>query len=171
LQITSIKSQEPEVVAQRVEAALKSKGYSVQVGVKGRRVNISDVRLDDKKLETEGYNLQVSHTKSGTRRTRALSWDNWVEVNDTINSELDSMNVSANVNSLGGKFKIRSGTTAYHEENWESLKYENVGSVMYPTARTDYICSSGIPVKPKGWKNEPMRHALAAKGMKTGRKK
>jgi len=73
------------------------------------------------------------------RRTRSLSWADWVEFNGLVNAVLDEFKVSANVSTLGGKFIIRRGTRAYTEADWAHLGYQNVGSTYQPVARKDYI--------------------------------
>ena len=134
-EITKIRGADSSALATSIQTSLRRQGYSSRVTAKDHSVSVQQVRL------AEGqHNLQVSQsTKSGYRKTNALSWNDWVKVNNTLNSELNKKNASANIKSLGGKFKIREGTHAFTEEDWENLKYENVGSQMNPITRYDYI--------------------------------
>lgn len=133
-EITKIRGADSSVIARDLQTSLRKQGYSSQVSAKDHSVSVQQVRL------VEGHNIQQSQsTKSGYRKTNALAWSDWVKVNNTINSELDKKKASANVKSLGGKFKIREGTHAFTEDDWEDLKYENVGSQMNPVTRYDYI--------------------------------
>lgn len=81
-----------------------------------------NIRVDPK---VRGYNIA---TWSG-RRTRALSWGDWVEFNAVVNEVLDRFGISANVR----------GKRAYTEEDWGDLKWENVGSVARPMSRAEAI--------------------------------
>jgi hypothetical protein len=69
------------------------------------------------------------------RRGRTLNWDDWVEANGIVNEVLDKLGVSANVKSLGGRFRIRRGFEAV--KDWGEREYENVGSVMNPVSRRE----------------------------------
>ncbi len=88
---------------------------------------------------------QFRHTESVNRftqtgrKTNVLSWDDWVNVNNAMNESMNKFNISGNVNTLGGKFKVREGNQTFTEDDWEHLAYENVGSVVEPVQRKDYI--------------------------------
>jgi len=77
-------------------------------------------------------------TESG-RRTNVLSWDDWVKVNNALNKVMDNWGLSANIKTLGGKFVVRQGKHALTEKDWEHLKYENVGSIVNPITREDWV--------------------------------
>lgn len=142
MKITRIRGSDADSVASAVQSSLSAKGYDVMVEPKtSTSVSIRKVRLGKPILETSGYNI----SPYTNRRGRVLGWRNWVEVNNTINETLDRMNVSANASSLGGRFKVREGKTAFTEDDWEDLKYENVGSVVNPLKRVDAWASEGKP--------------------------
>lgn len=88
---------------------------------------------------------QFRHTESVNRftqtgrKTNVLSWDDWVKVNNAMNESMNKFGISGNVSTLGGKFRVREGTDAKTEEDWEHLADENVGSVVEPVPRRDYI--------------------------------
>ena len=132
-------------LAKELTIDLSRLGYEVNFTADGKKLLMSNVRLGDKKIEMEGYNI----SPYTGRRGRILSWDNWVEVNNRINDVLDRHNVSANVNSLAGKFKIREGTKRFGEADWNEEGYSNVGSVMSPVSRRDAWTSTGKPTKIK----------------------
>jgi hypothetical protein len=141
--VKSIKGSDLQTVKEEIAKKLKERGYDADVFITGGHVEIRGVRLSEKYLDEYGYNV----SPYTGRRGNVLGWDNWVDVNDTVNSVLDRMNVSANVQSLGGKFKIRKGRTAMTEDDWQDLAYENVGSIMQPVYRKDAWQSEGIPRK------------------------
>jgi hypothetical protein len=130
-----------ELIRGKIANMLRDKGYSASVEIKNGSINLRDIRISDDRVKEQGHNLQqTGSTKSGIRKTRSLSWEDWVEVNDSVNSVLDSFNVSANVKSLGGKFDIRDKKEGRRSESdWEHLSGENVGSMMSPMSRSDYI--------------------------------
>ena len=128
-------------IQQEINRRLKEKGYSTFVSVDDSSISLSDIRISEERVQEQGHNLQYSpYTKSGKRRTRALSRDDWVDVNDTVNDVLDSLGIKANVKSLGGKFNIRDKYEGRRtEQDWNPLATENVGSMMNPITRRDYI--------------------------------
>ena len=128
-----------------LKSALIKKGYSNWVDkTSGQGLNIRDIRLSQKYVDKYGYNL----SPWTGRRGRILGWKNWVSVNNTINKVLDREGVSANVKSLGGKFKIRKGKLSYTEQKWlNEAGYDNVGSVMNPVDRVDAWLPEGKSAK------------------------
>jgi len=132
-----------EVMADKIKQALAEEGYDVRevTAKSNRHIDLQGVRLGEKYLEEKGYNISPY---SG-RRGRILNWDNWVEVNNTLNKVLDEYHASANIKSLGGKFKIREGTKAYTEDDWDEAGYQNVGSMMSPVDRKNAWASEGVP--------------------------
>lgn len=130
-----------ELIRAKIANMLRDKGYSADVEIEGNSINLRDIRISDDRVKEQGHNLQqASSTKSGIRKTRSLSWYDWVEVNDSVNDILDINNIEANVKSLGGKFDIRDKTEGRRSESdWESLKGDNLGSIMKPVTREDYI--------------------------------
>jgi hypothetical protein len=196
MEITKIKGAEVDHVQIEVAAKLHGLGYETSVLPRtSTSFEVRDIRLSPERIQERGYNYNMSNFEAGItphpRRTHALSWDNWVEVNNAVNEVLDKMGVSANVRTLKGKFKIREGTQDYTEEDWEDLSYENVGSQMSPIQLRDKILSESelknreiTPARPRGawsqhiklpsqnpsgWHNEPINHALASKGIKVGK--
>lgn len=131
--INRIKKAQPEQIADNVRKNLSNAGYKANVTLQGKAVNVGQIRL------ASGHNEQVASTKSGFRKTNALSWDDWVNVNRLLNKSVDQAHGEANISSLHGKFKIREGKHEFTEADWEDLKYENVGSQMNPITRYDYI--------------------------------
>lgn len=91
------------------------------------------IRLTSEYVKEHGYNI----SPFTGRRGRVLGWKDWVRFNNTVNKVMDKYNISANVSSLGGKFKIREGRMKYDEDDWEPLGEENIGSMMEPVARKD----------------------------------
>lgn len=118
-----------------LKSALIKKGYSNWVDkTSGQGMNIRDIRLSQKRVDKYGYNL----SPWTGRRGRILGWKDWVTVNNTINKVLDMERVSANVKSLGGKFKIREGKTSFREAKWlREAGHDNIGSQMSPIERVD----------------------------------
>lgn len=118
-----------------LKSALVKRGFSNYIEKRtGSAFDISDIRLSQKRIDKYGYNL----SPYTGRRGRILSWKDWVEVNNSINKVLDRENVSANVRSLKGKFKIRKGRLSYGEEKWlREVGGENIGSMMNPIERVD----------------------------------
>lgn len=104
---------------------------------------ITNIRLSDKKIDEEGYNISP-HTG---RRGRVLGWKNWVEVNSAINNVFNRQKLSANVSSLSGQFVIREGSESFTEDDWEDKATENIGSIMQPVMRVDAWASEGIREK------------------------
>jgi len=118
-------------IAWELQKEIYSAGFECRIYEENpTRIDITNVRINPRR---RGYNRS---TWSG-RRSRCLTWDEWVEVNGTVNGVLDEMQVSANVTTLNGKFKIRQGFRSYNEDDWEELKWENVGSVMNPITREE----------------------------------
>jgi len=83
------------------------------------------------------HNKSVNISTYSGRRTNILNWQDWVNVNNAFNKVMNKHHVSANVSTLGGKFKVRQGTKAFDEQDWEFLSGENVGSQMRPVLRED----------------------------------
>lgn len=69
-------------------------------------IRFSECKLTDDYVERYGMNENMSG-----RGGRYLSYDDWVEVNNTVNGVLDEANVSAVVSSV--THDIRSGRTKY----------------------------------------------------------
>jgi hypothetical protein len=148
-QITRIQgTADKQELANELQRLLKHRGYDAMVYVDKGHIELRGVRLSEEYLDTKGYNI----SSSTGRRGRILNWENWVEVNDTINDVMDKYNVSANASSLGGKFKIRQGTKRFGRDDWEELETENVGSIMNPVYRTEAWQPEGVPRKKKGKK-------------------
>ncbi len=134
-------------IRDRIQLRLKNMGYNANVSVSGNNVRLQTIRK-------RSYNLQKKFGDEGYKRTRALSWDDWVKVNNGVNDVLDNLKINANVKSLGGKFDIRSKSEGRRERrDWDFLAGENVGSIMSPVAREDYILDKdtaidfGLPQK------------------------
>jgi hypothetical protein len=133
MEIRKIIGANKENVKDKLTSALRRLGYDFNVNPKGAGFEIRNIRLSNEYVKKHGRNF----SPFTGRRGRILGWKNWVEVNNTVNKVLDKMHVGANVKSLGGKFKIRYGTHAFTESDWEDLAYENVGSVINPVPRKD----------------------------------
>lgn len=128
-----------------IQKALREKGFKVNIGIKNGAISLSDIRL------AQGHNAQYSTIGSTDfqnlgkgaahyRLTGALAWDDWVKVNDTVNDVLDKFHIQANVKAMHGKFDIRSKEAGRRSESdWSHLAGENVGSMVNPIAREDYI--------------------------------
>lgn len=146
MEITKIRGADSARVADAMRQALDKRGYTANISTPtSTSVRIQNVRLGDKIVSKHGYNI----SPYTARRGRILSWNDWVDVNNTTNKILDIMKVSANAKSLGGKFRIREGTRAYTEDDWEDLKYDNVGSMVNPIERGEAWKSEGIPREKK----------------------
>ena len=123
-----------------IKNKLDNRGYSATVDIVGNSIKLRSIRISNDRISSKGHNLQRKHGQEGYKRTRALSWGDWVEVNDSVNDVLDKHGVAANVKSLGGKFDIRDKSEGRRDENdWSSLSYENVGSMMEPIPRSEWI--------------------------------
>jgi len=131
MRFTRVKSPVPD---ERWQGALMTatSGFGFYGNVRHDPFEFRNIRVDP---ATRGYNV---HARTG-KRTRSLSWADWVEFNAVVNEVLDHFRVSANVSTLGGKFVIRRGKKAYTEDDWRDLKYENVGSMMQPMSREESI--------------------------------
>lgn len=98
-------------LASELKHELLKKGYDCGVGQEDNRIHLSDCRLSESYVEKHGYNL----SPYTGRRGRILNWDNWVEVNNSINDILDEKKVSADISSLKGKFRLREGAKRFAE--------------------------------------------------------
>ena len=131
MKFTRVKSPVPDKQWQMaLQMATGSAGFYGNVSQ--QPFEFRNIRVDP---DIRGYNVHSSHG----RRTRALSWSDWVEFNEIVNQVLDALGVSANVSTLGNKFIVRRGKKAYTEDDWRDLKYENVGSMMQPMSREEVI--------------------------------
>lgn len=119
-----------------LKKALKEQGFDFYIDKEKplNSFNFSQVRLSGEYVKKYGYNVSPYEPH---RRGRILGWKDWVKFNNTVNQVLNKHRISANVSSLGGKFKIRKGGIAYGESDWEGLAEENVGSMVQPVARRD----------------------------------
>jgi len=123
-----------KLVAQKIGDALRKLDYDAYVSPEGTKaVRLQTIRLSDKWVKKYGYNISPYTGHRG----RILGWENWVQVNNTINAVLDKLGVSATASSLHGKFKIREGKRKFTEDDWEELGYDNVGSLVNPVQRKD----------------------------------
>jgi len=140
MEITKIRGATNREIYDAVESGLSKIGMKANLSTKtSTAVDVRNIRNKD------SHNVMVRNELAGygkSRRTSALSWNEWIKVNNTINDILDSFNASANVHSLGGKFRIRQGMKRYTPDDWESLGEENVGSQVSPISRKDYILSA-----------------------------
>ena len=141
MEVNKIRGADVDAVANAVDAKIKGMGYAGWVNKKsGTSFDYRNIRkekgIKNIMVSDAGYFGQPS---KGYHRTKALSWNDWVKVNNAVNDVLDRLNVKANVHSLGGKFKIREGDLRYSESDWESLGEENVGSQMNPQTRKEHI--------------------------------
>jgi len=133
-EILKIKGASPSAVADAVVRALMARGFTLHAyPMSSTKVNISNVRVDPK---VRGYNISPYTEHRGS----VLGWNDWVEFNNTVNDVLDSMGVSAKVQSLKGKFPIRDGTRRYVEEDWVrmGLHGENVWRHENPQEYSDF---------------------------------
>ena len=152
--------QEEEMVkiTRGLREELLDRGIACDVGRRtGSSIDITGCRLSQEYIDEYGYNLSPYAEMFGgkLRRGRILGWEDWVEVNDAINDVLDEQDVSANVQSLGGKFKIRRGRDRMRRDDWEDLAYENVGSMMHPISREDAWMSEGRGRE--GWRRDKQK--------------
>ncbi len=142
--ITHVPSDVKGSVMESIGRMLKKKGYSVDVELYKGQIMLRNIRVD---TDRRGHNWRQKWGDGGYKRTNNLSWDDWVEVNDTVNDTLDKFKVNANVKSLGGKFDIRDRDEGRRNENdWSNLEYENVGSMMNPITRKDLIVSKNYAI-------------------------
>jgi hypothetical protein len=133
MRITKIRNADKGKIIDELNKDFKNKGYQAYVSSTNGAVSISGIRLSDEYVKKYGYN----RSPYTGRRGKVLGWQNWVEVNNTINNVLDRLGASANASSLHGRFKIREGNKRFTEMDWENLAYENVGSVYQPVYRKD----------------------------------
>ena len=117
-------------VIEGLQAFLNEAGFLTDTW--GDKSKLRRFRIDIKK---HGYNR---HTCTG-RRTRSLSWGNWIDCNALVNEYFDNEGLTANISTLGGKFILRRGAEAYTAEAWEAIGGENCGSVINPIARRHWI--------------------------------
>ena len=116
------------VFKSELEKNLREQGFdfTIEKEIPLNSFNFSGVRLSNDYIKKHGYNI----SPYTGRRGRILGWNDWVRFNNAVNKVMDKHRISANVSSLGGKFKIRNGGIAYTESDWEGLAEENVGSMM-----------------------------------------
>lgn len=133
MEIRKIIGKNRETVRDKLTSTLKRLGYDFNVRPAGAGFEIRNIRLSDEYVKKHGRNF----SPFTGRRGRILGWHNWVQVNNAVNDDLDRMDVSANIKSLHGKFKIREGTHRYNESDWEMLGEENVGSMVEPLPRKE----------------------------------
>ena len=126
-------TEEKNAMIKEIEMEMEQMGYDSFVDWDGNKIKFGNVRLSDKYIKEQGYNL----SPYTGRRGRILNWENWVQVNNKLNETFDRKGWSANIQSLGGKFRIRKGKQAFTEDDWEEFAYENVGSVMRPVTRRE----------------------------------
>lgn len=140
MQITKIRGATNREIQDAVSATLNS--LDMKANLSSRTSTSVDVRniRNKESHNVMPYSEQMGYGKS--RRTNTLTWDEWVKVNNAINDALDRHHASANVHSLGGKFKIRHGQKRYTAEDWDSLGEENVGSMVNPVRRKDWVLSA-----------------------------
>lgn len=126
--INKISGATPEEIYRKLSEAFRREGFIPSISIKsGKSLNYT-LRIDTSML---GHRI----SPYTGRRGNILGWDDWVKANNLVNDVLDGMNVSANVFSLAGKFRIREGKRRFTEDDWEGLKYENIGSMMSPVQR------------------------------------
>ena len=119
-----------------LQSSLRNMGYQSSTKFKmgsACTFYITDIRLNEEYIKEKGYNI----SPYTGRRGRILGWRNWVEVNNEINRVMDTQDINASVSSLGDKFKVREGSRAFTEDDWDDLAWENVGSMMRPVSRVD----------------------------------
>ena len=140
MQITKIRGATNREIYDSIEAGLSKIGMTANLSTKtSSSVDVRNIRNKDSH-NVRPYSEIAGYGKS--RRTNALTWNEWIKVNNTINDVLDSYNASANVHSLGGKFRIRAGTKRYTPDDWKTLGNENVGSMVHPVSRKDWVLSA-----------------------------
>jgi len=133
MKIKKIQGASREAIMHSLKKEFDRLGYDVFVSPENAGIDLANFRLSDAYVSKYGYNISPYTGHRG----RVLGWYNWVQVNNTINRILDRMNVSANVHSLHGKFKVREGKWSFNEEDWEEFANENIGSIVRPVARRD----------------------------------
>jgi hypothetical protein len=116
--------------------------------VKGNTIAISGCILTDEYVKKYGRNV---NGYSG-RRSRYLSWEDWVEFNDAVNDVLDENRISANAQSLAGQFVQRHGLTRMTRDDWEGGYHRNVGSMINPISRGELYESEGRGRE--GWRED-----------------
>lgn len=106
------------------------------------KINSTSFKLREvrNKPEIRGwrYSKWSEYWNKKARKARFLSWNDWVIVNNALNNIMDRLGISCNIQSLGGKFVIRKGFNAKGESEWHHLRFENVGSQMYPVTREEW---------------------------------
>jgi hypothetical protein len=114
---------------------LRKQGFSFYTEVVSpyNSFKISDVRLSEEWTKKHGYNVSPYTGKRGS----ILGWKDWVRFNNTLNNVMNRHRISANAQSLGGKFTIRKGGVPMTESDWEALAEENVGSMVRPVPRRE----------------------------------
>ena len=128
--VTKIRGATSQEVAQALLKGFRENGFDAQVHVKNPTSVGYTLRVDTK---ARGYRV----SPYTGRRGNVMGWEDWFDANNLVNDALDKMNVSANISSLGGKFKIREGTKRFGRGDWYHLENENVGSQFEPVARRD----------------------------------
>jgi len=110
----SDKGKTDDIISQ-VRSKLSSEGIKADIYNDKGQIRLKNIRME------KSINVRdAEYTKSGIRKTNALSWDDWVKVNDSVNDVLDKNDINATVSSLGGKFKIRNKSTGrFSEDDWE----------------------------------------------------
>ena len=134
MEITKIRGATGDEVYNRIEKELGRAGYRTAGSARVRPTYVSfAVELETTKV---GHNIHIGYDYK-EKRINKLGWDDWVYVNNLVNNVLDEMSVSANVQTLKGRFVIRRGTQRFSEHDWEEERSTNVGSVMQPVSLSE----------------------------------
>lgn len=118
-----------------LDKELHGQGFQYYIDEKSHRQSLDfrGIRLSKSWIGKHGHNVSPYTGRRGS----ILGWSDWVRFNNTVNKVMDKFGMSANVSSLGGKFKIREGTKAMTEKDWEGLGEENIGSIVSPVKRRE----------------------------------
>lgn len=140
MEITKIRGAANQEIADAVNTAISSLGMKANVSTKtSTSVDVRNI------INRESHNVMPYSERAGygkSRRTSTLTWNEWIAVNNAINDVLDRHHASANVHSLGGKFRIRQGNKRYTAEDWDDIGDENVGSQVNPVRRKERVLSA-----------------------------
>ena len=125
---------ECDLLAKEVKGVLDSLMYDAPVVIPTKNrcsIKVGNVTLSSDFIAKNGHNV---NSFSG-RRGRYLSWDQWIDLHNGISDLFDKKGLSASISTDAKKYVIRDENGRKSEEDWESAKHENAGSMSNPIPR------------------------------------
>lgn len=140
MKITNIRSETKslEFIQAKLSYLLAKAGFNVNVNIVNKsRIDITGpYRMKGPQRLTHTYTVNILCFKKGYRRSYKPTWDQYVELNNLVNSFLDKHNITASVKSLD--YIVRSKTTGA-EYQWSQPYWvlDNEAKGYGPTFETE----------------------------------